>query len=447
MNNEAHFGVTFGVKGAKQVQKAVDIINNRMSKLRNYIDKIGNQITNVSKKTQSAGKKSEEVFTKGKQKADKMSNSLDRLAKKWLTVGGAITLVSNIIRRAFARVDELTGLNRMAQSAGVASSKIYSLGKALKKYGADSSSAAQAYTSLNDILGGARAGKGINEDVVGASARYGIALNGGMLTEDQLMTNIAKAMQAQRNKGNMYGVRDIANAFGIDEAMMLHLSEKGANWDRGLPAANLKQAQEEAQKTQQLRDRLNELVNQLLIKSLPLINDAMQAILDLVNWLSRKFRFKRNDSESSKKNLPKDIKEMPTTKGWVVGGVVYPNMTKDEAIKKWEERLNKGKEKTKKRPTIQAPENPLTQGQIDATRIKHARDWAEYYNNLPDTNMSWALNNVKEILGDTGGVNAYTIPAKDGIKIIIEDKAGVLRNMNVYGQVGNSSNLAIATKN
>ena len=153
MNNEAHFGVTFGVKGAKQVQKAVDIINNRMSKLRNYIDKIGNQITNVSKKTQSAGKKSEEVFTKGKQKADKMSNSLDRLAKKWLTVGGAITLVSNIIRRAFARVDELTGLNRMAQSAGVASSKIYSLGKALKKYGADSSSAAQAYTSLNDILG------------------------------------------------------------------------------------------------------------------------------------------------------------------------------------------------------------------------------------------------------------------------------------------------------
>lgn len=437
MNNEARFGVTFGVKGAKQVQRAVDSVNGKMKKLRDYIDKIGTQMTNVGKNAQKTGSKQDEVFTKGTQKANKMSNSLDRLAKKWLSVGGAITLVSMVIRKAFSKIDELTGLNRMAKSAGVASNRIYSLGRALKQYGGDASSAASAYTSLGDILGGARAGKGIGEDVVSASARYGIALNGGMLSEDQLMTNIAKAMQAQRRKGNMYGVRDIASAFGIDEAMMLHLSEKGANWDRGLPAANLKQAQEEAQKAQQLRDKLNELVNQLLIKSLPLINDAMQGILDIIDWLKKKFdigvhTYKEHKiaQEEAKKITPQE-RFNAIKQGFINGGMSDKEAT-DAAVR------------SAARLGIEG-----YQGLVQAQLLNSAHNWADYYNNTAGVDISAGLRSVQNILSNVPGTSAKLAynPTETGlVKIVIEDKAGVLRNMNVYGQMGGSSNLAIATK-
>lgn len=438
MNNEARFGVTFGVKGAKQVQRAVDSVNGKMKKLRDYIDRIGTQMTNVGKTAQNTGKKQDEVFTKGTQKANKMSNSLDRLAKKWLSIAGAITLVSMVVRKAFARIDELTGLNRMAQSAGVASSKIYGLGKALKKYGADSSSAASAYTSLSDILGGARAGKGIGEDVVAASARYGIALNGGMLSEDQLMTNIAKAMQAQRKKGNMYAVRDIANAFGIDEAMMLHLSEKGAGWDRGLPAANLKEAQTQAQKAQQLRDRLSELVNQLIDTTLPLINDAMQAILDVINWLKNKFdigKVSYNDYKTAQfnaKNLTPQERFNALKQGFINGGM--SDKEASESAVRSAARLG----------------IPGYQGLAEAQVLQSARKWADYYNNTSGVDINTGLRNVQEMLSSIPGTNAKLAynPTETGlVKIVIEDKAGVLRNMNVTGSMGGSSNLAIATKN
>lgn len=438
MNNEARFGITFGVKGAKQVQRTVDSVNGKMKKLRDYIDRIGTQMTNVNKKTADTGKKQDEVFTKGTQKANKMSNSLDRLAKKWLSIGGAIALVSVIVRKAFSKIDELTGLNRMAQSAGVASSKIYSLGRALKRYGGDAASAASTYSSLNDILGGARAGKGISEDVVAASARYGIALNGGMLSEDQLMTNIARAMKAQRSKGNMYGVRDIANAFGIDEAMMLHLSEKGANWDRGLPAANLKQAQEEAQKAQVLRDRLNELANQLLIKTLPLINDAMQAILDVTNWLKKKF----NITPVSK--AVSNITGVKATKDFKPDFNTLYKVNKEIGMSDEDARH------TAIGAMISSGQGLAVQGMLQADSIKNAQKWADYYNTTSGVDINTGLRNIQEMLSNVPGTSAKLTynPTDSGlIKIVIEDKAGVLRNMNITGSIGGSSNLAIPVKN
>ncbi|MEE1227263.1 MAG: hypothetical protein UHM08_09200 [Bacteroidales bacterium] len=388
-------------------------------------------MTNVGKTAKNTGKKQDEVFTKGTQKANKMSNSLDRLAKKWLSIGGAITLVSSIVRRAFARVDELTGLNRMAQSAGVAQNRIYSLGRALKQYGGDAASAASTYTSLNDILGGARAGKGISDEVVSASARYGISLNGGMLSEEQLMTNIARAMQAQRKKGNMYGVRDIASAFGIDEAMMLHLSQKGANWDRGLPAANMKQAQAEAQKTQQLRDRLNELVNQFLDVSLPLINDAMQALLDLINWLKDKFGWHKDATK------PTAVKNFKPSYEQVYKANKSIGMSDEEA------------KHAAMGAMISSGQGLAVQGMVQADLIKNAQKYADYANSAIGIDMSSALKTVQEQLSNVPGTSAKLAYGSDTglLKIVIEDKAGVLRNMYVTGSInGGSSNVAVNTK-
>lgn len=433
MNNEAQFGVRFAVKNAKQVQKTMDAINAKLKQMGVSTEQVGKKIDQTGKEAETAGKKQEQALDKGTDKANKMAGALDRVVKKWLSIGGAVTLVAMIVRRAFARADELTGLSRMAQSAGVAENKIYSLGRALKKYGTDSSSAASAYTSLGDILGAARAGRGINQDVVSASARYGIPLNGGMLTEDQLMTNIAIAMKAQRNKGNMFGVRDIANAFGIDEAMMLHLSEKGKDWDRGLPGANLKKAQEEAQKQQLLRDRLNELINQFIDITLPLINDGMQAILDLVNWLKQKFNFQPNKGIATLAEGNVATKNFTPTYEKVFEANKSLGMSDEEA------------DQQAKLAVVNSGQGYTLKGRLEAEQLESAKKWANYYNTTKGIDMVGALNNVKNMLGDVSGANANLVYDRGQLKIVIEDKAGVLRNMYVTGKVEGSNTINVAT--
>ena len=441
MNNEAHFGVSFAVKNAKQVQRTMDSINAKLKQMGVYAKDTGNKIDKTGKEAEKAGKKGNNTLDTGTQKANKMANSLGKVAKKWLSVAGAITLVSMVVRRAFSRIDELTGLNRMAKSAGVAESKIYSLGKALKKtYGADASSAASAYTSLSDILGGARAGRGISEDVVKASARYGIALNGGMLSEDQLMTNIAKAMYAQRKQGNMYGVRDIASAFGIDEAMMLHLSERGANWDRGLPAANLKQAQEAAERARNLQAKWEEFVNKLIDSQvLDLIVEAMQGIVDVINWLKDKF----NIGINSLKEHDKAQLEAKNTSP----------QERFNAIKQGFKNTGMGDKEATDAAVRSAARLgiPGYQGLVEAQLLQDAHKWADYYNqNMDSVGASRALNNVNQILSGVTGASAYVIPGKNGLQIEIIDKAGVLRNTYInatspeFGSV--STNVASPVK-
>lgn len=433
MNNEARFGITFGVKGVKQFQQAVNVINTRMSKLRDTIDKIGAKLNKTGQIARDTGNKQNKTLDDGKKKANQLSKELDRLAKKWLSIGGAIALVSAIVRKTFGRASEINGITRMAQSAGVAEARINGLGRALKNYGGDASSAASAYTSLNDILGGARAGKGIGDEVAIASARYGIALNGGMLTEDQLMTNIARAMQAQRKQGNMYAVRDIASAFGIDEAMMLHLSEKGASWDKGIPKNGKMSAQDSAKKMQDLMNRFDVLIKQLIDNVLPLVVKAMEGILAVVEWVKKTF------FGDKKAKL-----------------IALRDGTYDQKIQEARDKATinpltgKPYSETPSQPTTKTPRNieidPTVYGKLAAQKLASARDYANYYNTTSGVDISAGLRNIQEILSGVAGTSASLVNDQGKLKIIIEDKAGVLRNMDVYGQFGNSSNIAMATK-
>ena len=174
MNNEAQFGVRFAVKNAKQVQKTMDAINAKLKRMGVSAEQTGKKLDQTGKDAEQTGKKQEQAFENGAKKADQMSKSLDRVVKKWLSIGGAVALVATIIRKAFNKVDEITGLRAMATSAGIAASRIESLGKKLREYGGDASSASSAYTSLGDVLGAARSGRGISQDIVTASSRYGI---------------------------------------------------------------------------------------------------------------------------------------------------------------------------------------------------------------------------------------------------------------------------------
>lgn len=429
MNNEAQFGVRFAVKNAKQVQKQMDAINAKLKQMGVTAQQTGKKLEENSKDAEQAGKKQERTFESGSKKANEMSKSLDRVVKKWLSIGGAVTLVATIIRRAFAKVDEITGLRAMATSAGVAASRIESLGKKLREYGGDASSASSAYTSLGDILGGARSGRGISQDVVTASSRYGIALNGGMLTEDQLMTNIAKAMQVQRKRGNMYGVRDIASAFGIDEAMMLHLSQAGANWDRGLPAANLAKKQADAAKAKALQIKLENFLDEFTAQIIPILIPALQGLVDVINWIKSKFNVPSEPTKYgiTQNGIRTEVDKLPNGK-WKVNGREYAAKDAVEAYK-----MDK-----QQHPTI-------SKGERDAKAIASARDWAKYYNeHMGEVGVSRSITNLQNMLAGTGAT-AQAIPYATGLKIEIVDKAGVLRNTQITASSNEFGSVSVNT--
>lgn len=427
MNNEAHFGLRFAVKGAKEVQKTQDAINAKLKKMGVTAEQTSKKMDKVGKEAETTGDKQKNTLNGGIKKADELSKSLDRLVKKWLSIGGAVTIVARIIRKAFAKIDEITGLRAMATTAGIAAERIESLGKKLREYGGDTSSAASAYTSIGDVLGAARMGRGISEDIVAASARYGIALNGGMLSEDQLITNIARAMQAQRKRGNMYGVRDIASAFGIDEAMMLHLSQAGANWDRGLPAANLAAKQAEAQKAKELQIKIDNLVDELISKVLPLLPPALQGIIDVVNWLKEHF--------SIGKGLNPGY--VPVDKNW------KPNYNQVYEANKSIGMSDEEAKDAAKRTMYLTGQYPFYENELRERKLKSAQQWADYYNqHLGEIGVSRALNNMQQFVAGTGA-SVQAIPYSAGLKIEIVDKSGLLRNTNITASSNEFGTVAI----
>lgn len=281
-HNTANFTLRFVVKNLAQMERAINEINKNLGKMADSAEKSNNR--------------SEQATDRATDSIAKMQKALDKTIVKWTKVGIVVGLVSSMIRKAFTKADEYIGLKAISQSADVATTKIERLGKALKEsYGGSFGDAAAAYTSLSDILFGARTGKGISDQVAIASSRYGIALNAGNMSEEQLMTNIAVAMKNANATYGMAAVREIADAFGIDQAMMLHLTERGANWDRNLPESSLAQMKAEAEQAKVLQQRwdtiTDKLINVVFPKLIPLIDM-------LITWVSRVL-----DPVGSNKNL------------------------------------------------------------------------------------------------------------------------------------------------
>lgn len=434
MNNVAQLGINIAVKNVRQVEKVINRINDRLKKLGMSVAQNSKQMERSGKAAEDAGRKTQKTFDDADRGAQKLTKSLDGVVKKWVSIGGAVKLVSMIMRRAFAKIDEITGLTNMANSAGIGAKRIESLGKALREYGGDASSAAGAYTSMSDIIGAARSGRGISQDIVTAASRYGIALNGGMLTEDQLMTNIARAMQVQRKKGNMYGVRDIASAFGIDEAMMLHLSQAGANWDRGLPAAKLAEKQAEAQKIKDMQLKVSDAMDALLLKALPAIVRIGEI---LEEWYNKVMANTKAAEEYGKKahptiagNKTNAYQVFGEKDSFVVGAVPYKASNIDDAIAIAES---------------QGGKNSFSYDPILAMhKLKRAQELIDYYHNnnlLDESFKQTALNNVRGALSGIGNTGARLTEVNGKVRIELINNSG----LPVAGQiVSNSVNSTIS---
>lgn len=334
-NQTANFTLRFLVKNLAQMERAINQIDSKLGRLADSAEK-------------SQGD-TQRVIENNIKSIDRMGKVLDKTILKWFSLGKAIQIIGSLVRKAFQKADEFIGLKAISESAGVATTKIERLGKALKEsYGGGFSDAASAFSGLADILYGARTGKGISDAVAIASSRYGISLNAGNMSEEQLMTNIAVAMKNANATYGMAAVREIADAFGIDQAMMLHLTEKGAAWDRNLPASSLAQMQADAEKAKQLQTKLDSMIDQLVAEIFPAVVKGMEVLVQIGEKLfglkndyntikdARKRQAETNLKIIERSGLPLNpnasTEEIGRAARWAVWNKKYGNLPKSDSF-------------------------------------------------------------------------------------------------------------------
>lgn len=272
MNQEAVFALKFVVKDLAKMQRGIDTVNKNLEKLN---------------KTVGKGNKN---FNKQTKEVNKLNQSFAKAARGALKFALAYVTVQKIFNTAMKNANESLQLHLMADMAGVAAEKVNKLGRALLRYSGDAKSAGSAYRSLSDIIGGATHGMGISEDVSRVNAMYGIGINYGNISEDELMTNIAVAMNRLKNNGDTWGIRQIASAYGLDDAMADFLATEGANWAAKrdtyeAPLTEREAAVKQVESLKKLEDQIDKLVNKIMphiSHVIDLIAGALEIAHDLI---------------------------------------------------------------------------------------------------------------------------------------------------------------------
>lgn len=273
MNQEATFALRFMIKDFAKMRKAIDEINRKM------------------KTTNDTAKTLDKSFSRATMAVGKFALGFFALSK--------------IINGVFRKANEQIQLDVMAQSAGVARSEIAKLGKALRIYGGDAKSAGSAYASLTNIIGGATHGMGISEDVARVNAMYGIGFNYGNISQDTLMTEIAKTMHRLRGQKDQWAINQIASAYGIDAPMANFLAEKGANWKAFVNTKEYKDlSKSELQRLLDEEEQFNLIVDKALI-------EIVHGVNYIVDYIKRELDKSRQNDINRQEQKFNELKTFP----------------------------------------------------------------------------------------------------------------------------------------
>lgn len=199
MNNEiADFYVAFTTAGIAELKQGLDDIDKKLDGI-------------------------EDGFTSATHGTNEFLAGLGLLLAKLGIFGGVLATVAAGIKNAFDIGERTLDLNNMAAAAGVASEEIETLGIALQRYGGDTNVAGATYKKIRDLLTEYGQGK-ISENQREVMARYGFNIQPGM-TPDEVLFTLQEAMYRRVQAGDIGGRNQIASAFGIDQSVMLFLSQ------------------------------------------------------------------------------------------------------------------------------------------------------------------------------------------------------------------------------
>ena len=288
MNQESVFALRFVVKDLAKMRKAMESVNENLRKMQ-----------------ENAGK-----TTKG---FDKVNTSLGKATRSLLRFGLVYFSVSKIIGGIFNRAQEAIQANVSAITAGVDVNKIKRLGRAVQDFGGDVRSAGSAYTNMTNIIGGARHGFGISEDVERVNAMFGIGFNYGNITQDQLLTQIAKSMNRLKGQGNQWGINQIASAYGLDEATAAMLAKYGAGWKKHTDKQKIDNiGLSEAQRMLKAQKDIETQVGNFANKLIPKITSVLEYVKNIAENVDV---------------IATPIKQTLTKIGETAGKLLYPPQT------------------------------------------------------------------------------------------------------------------------
>lgn len=261
MNKEAQFGLRFVVKDLAKMRKAMTEMNKNLEKMQGNANKASKGV-------------------------DKISGSFGKATKSVLKFAAAYFALSKIIGTVFSKANETLQAQLMATTAGIQVSQIKRFGKALKEFGGDARSAGAAYASLTNIIGGAKHGFGISEDVQRVNAMYGIGFNYGNISQDQLLTNIATSMHRLRGKGDQWAINQIANAYGLDDSISAMLAKHGANWKGFVSKQQIDDmGVSDARKLVKAQDDIKTKMDSLFEKLVPFIDKGLDFFMKAIDYL------------------------------------------------------------------------------------------------------------------------------------------------------------------
>lgn len=308
MNQEAVFALRFIMKDFAKMRKGIEQMNKNLEQMQNNAKKASGGMNNLN---------------------TSMGKSIRTLTKFAL----AYFTLSKIMSSTFKKANEAVQIDLMAQSAGVAADKIGKLGKALRLYGGDAKSAGSAYASLTNIIGGATHGMGISEDVMRVNAMYGIGFNYGNISQEELMTQIAKSMHSLRKQGDQWAINQIASAYGLDAPMAEFLAEQGANWSSEANKHKFaKVSKSETQRLIESQDNLDAQLANLGNRLIPILTRLVDATEKILVWLEDRF----NKPNPYEKKFNESGGFVQTGRG--NSGLVYNPETKEYNV--FDENLN-----------------------------------------------------------------------------------------------------------
>lgn len=195
MNEIADFIVEFSTKGLAEVKQGLSDIGEK-------IDKVGKS------------------FSDSTSKSDNFLSSLGKIAGKLVGIGSAIALVGKGVSTALDVKDKTLDLQRLSAETGVAAQNIEALGISLRYgFGGDIANAGGFYRNLVEMRAKWQRGQ-VDKGQIEEMARAGFTIDpkaGLGEWMGSLADALSKADVGQRNL--------LAKAFGLDDSMMLFLSE------------------------------------------------------------------------------------------------------------------------------------------------------------------------------------------------------------------------------
>lgn len=286
--NDYNFFVEFTTKGLAELKDGIKDLNNKF-------DTLGDS------------------FTKGISKGDSFFGKFGGWVNGIVAMSGAIALVGKAIKDTFNVGNQIIQLNQIADAAGATAEEVEALSIALKPYsnGGDTiAMAGQYYKAMLNTKTDMWRNK-YSESVRDEMARAGIYISRDA-TSEQYMKALSEALTVYTNRGDEYSLgsrKKLAEAFGLDDSMMLFLSSGWENVQKMLGYGkqhsylsgeeNLREAQELRKATMELKEAWGRMLTDFMpeVKSIvesmhkifTQLAPILEAVVEALSWVLEKY--------------------------------------------------------------------------------------------------------------------------------------------------------------